>query len=1035
MSIGWRIRDISFTNRLNTDLLLTPFPDLFKFNICRTVRCTVCLFILLCYLPVALPQCSRAQAPARPGAPVPKEGHIYRHFGISDGLPNAYCNSLLRDLRGRVWTGTDAGLACYTGGAFMKYTTRNGLVNNVVSLLREDRQGIIYAGGATGITRFAGGYPGTFLRYLPIPPGSELIDFCVCDSSHIYYADHASRKLYLLGPKKRQAIMDLGEGSIGLTLVTDKQGAVFMLNADSKRLTLIEGEKVVKTWPLQPATAASLCLNSDYAGNTWLLMDSFIYRVNKEGVTVAGRIPVRRQTPDIAHFELGHDGIFYASAEVLSCLTGPAAGTSVHGRIAMYNGELKAAADGRLWAGTSNGLLLITPATYALVDTQAFFKAVMMQTAKGQVYMSMNNPALRSASIRKRFLELLKTSSYSYFSSDSTLWYEMQPTGMYYLKKGDKAFRFYTAKGVGAFDDFAWPAEDAGGNMWWASNRGVQSYQKGAFRGYNADNGFINNRTFKVAVDDAGNTYICTNGVYAVHNNSFEYISPALGVDKQPTYALLTDNRGRVWMKNNNEQLLCIGRRADGTYHAADSVSLSLSGRPWTPTGIGIDGRGNLWAVDNNVLQVLTPDSAGHYNDNRKIVLAGDEGIGEKLGNALPILWNGNDTMYLDRSEYASDPPAYYGYDAAATVRQCTMPPPRAWLSGLSIYGKPVNWAALGIPADINGMPVGAELAYRQRSLIFHYTATSPRDASYITYSYRLLGYETDWEAATDRTEAAYNNLSPGDYIFELKACDINNQWSRPLQYHFTILPPWYRTWWAYTLYFLLAGLALYSLFMQRIRALKRKATTERLIIEQQLKALRAQINPHFLQNTFDFLDQSLVQQPVAHTRRVIAQLSSYMRNVLYRTDETVLRLEDELIFAEEYLAINQLLFHNSFDYKTELGDEVDTIGLKVPCMILQPILENAVKHGVRHGESAEKKPLILLKITEEGHFLRCQVINTIAGNGVAAPVKEGYRSMGLENTRERLGLFYKNCMYKPDITMSASENDTFTVTITIPLA
>ena len=87
-----------------------------------------------------------------------------------------------------------------------------------------------------------------------------------------------------------------------------------------------------------------------------------------------------------------------------------------------------------------------------------------------------------------------------------------------------------------------------------------------------------------------------------------------------------------------------------------------------------------------------------------------------------------------------------------------------------------------------------------------------------------LKGYDKDWNPVTDKTTASFGNIHEGSYTFKLKAQSPDGVWSKPLTYTFKVLPPWYRTWWAYTFIGLHSLAALWSFIKWRVRTLKKKS-------------------------------------------------------------------------------------------------------------------------------------------------------------------------------------------------------------------
>ena len=369
-------------------------------------------------------------------------------------------------------------------------------------------------------------------------------------------------------------------------------------------------------------------------------------------------------------------------------------------------------------------------------------------------------------------------------------------------------------------------------------------------------------------------------------------------------------------------------------------------------------------------------------------------------------------------------------FPADILARLAEAQPLQATMTGLLLHRLPVDWAGEGFREGEAGVPADPVFSYRQNDLTFQFAAATQQYPAGISYRYRLSGYDTGWQPATRERAANYSNLPPGAYTFEVQAADVNGRWSGSCRYPFTIRPPWWATWWAWGLWLALAAGAILFLLRLRIRAVRRQARVERLLVEQQLKALRAQINPHFLQNIFGFLIETTDRQSPERSRQILGQLSSYMRNALYRTDDNIVTLEDELLFAEEYLAINQLLFTDRFHYSIRVDDDVETVGTRLPSMLLQPLLENAVKHGVRHTGGAAA--IIRIHVSVAGRYVRLVVANTIADDARRPPMPAGYRPKGLDITGQRLALLYRSAAAPARIN-AAAQGGEYEVTIEVP--
>jgi len=179
------------------------------------------------------------------------------------------------------------------------------------------------------------------------------------------------------------------------------------------------------------------------------------------------------------------------------------------------------------------------------------------------------------------------------------------------------------------------------------------------------------------------------------------------------------------------------------------------------------------------------------------------------------------------------------------------------------------------------------------------------------------------------------------------------------------------------------------------------QAETARLqaqLAEARLSALRSQIDPHFLFNTLNAVS-ALVERDPRGVRRMIARLSELLRHSLEGAGEPVVTLRQELAFADRYLEIMRIRFQGSLEVEQRVDDEVcDAL---VPNLVLQPLVENAVKHGLGRLRGIGKIEIEARR--EEGRVV-LRVRDNGPGMDGAAPAREG---VGLRNTRERLAQLY----------------------------
>lgn len=176
-----------------------------------------------------------------------------------------------------------------------------------------------------------------------------------------------------------------------------------------------------------------------------------------------------------------------------------------------------------------------------------------------------------------------------------------------------------------------------------------------------------------------------------------------------------------------------------------------------------------------------------------------------------------------------------------------------------------------------------------------------------------------------------------------------------------------------------------------------REANLEAVIRDTELKMLRSQINPHFLFNTLNSISSLTVTNP-EKARLMVIKLSDFMRYSLSRKDEQPVSLENELNNIRLYLDIEKVRFGDRLEYEEII--EPECLNLKIPVLLLQPLYENAVKHGVHESSGTIR---VTTRISCSGRYVRIDISNNF---DTGSPDLKG-TGTGLANVSKRLDLYY----------------------------
>ncbi len=305
----------------------------------------------------------------------------------------------------------------------------------------------------------------------------------------------------------------------------------------------------------------------------------------------------------------------------------------------------------------------------------------------------------------------------------------------------------------------------------------------------------------------------------------------------------------------------------------------------------------------------------------------------------------------------------------------------------------------------------------------------------YINYRYKLEGLKDEWITGI-RNFAQFTNLNPGHYTFILQSRIGNRPYSEPLKLTFTIAPPFWETWW-----FRLVGLLTISgliilLFRNRLKAQRKRSQLEIDKLRYQQSALRAQMNPHFIFNAMSSIQQMVFNNESENAADHIALFARLMRQVLDLSQKELVSLAEEFELLNNYLGLEFIRFNESLKFSIETSTEVpaDTIG--IPPLLIQPLVENALKHGLLGKGCSEGE--IKIRAYFENDFMVVEVRDNGVGYRTKKKSTESHQSFGLRSTYQRIELvnMSKKNKMKIDINPAVhtrAENPGTTVKVYVP--
>jgi hypothetical protein len=312
--------------------------------------------------------------------------------------------------------------------------------------------------------------------------------------------------------------------------------------------------------------------------------------------------------------------------------------------------------------------------------------------------------------------------------------------------------------------------------------------------------------------------------------------------------------------------------------------------------------------------------------------------------------------------------------------------------NGISIFNRnlysqkqdlPVSLYITGV--KINNLDTSISQNYdlyrSSRNFSISYVGLSYRKGSNIEYRYRLLGIDSNWVYSTAR-EIQFNPIPYGKYTVQIEARRQEEEWndSNTALLSINCRAPFWKTIWFWIAAFLLAAFLMLLFFINRTKKIrqreKEKTVLNKKLAEMELKALRAQMNPHFIFNILNSIQYFITHNENEEAQIYMSKFAKLVRLTLDNSRSTFISLADELSLLRLYIDLEKIRFENRFDYGIDVDDNVIINSIKIPNMLLQPYVENSIKHGFK---SKQVKYFLDISISKQDDKISC----TISDNGV----------------------------------------------------
>lgn len=962
---------------------------------------------------------------------------IFEKFGDKQGLPNTQFRVSLQDRKGLIWMAGADGLACYDGYSFTSFRHSNAdttsLSGNNISCLYEDSQGRLWVGTLGG--------------------GIDVSDISKSAFRHIPVGFRDSTEFSL------QIISDITEDAAGVFwLVSDS--ALFVATEKAGGFEINMASAYLDDLDLCPAMESPTQVFTDKDGRIWIGTET--------GITVYDRSLNRLWCPDeingIPEKRIEDIGYDRTGRLWVSCNTRPTRlyyATTDDFRFQAFDGlkfEIPANPvkfafdhDNRLWVSAFTDRVY----GYDFRDSSVFLDSRVNTNITHERFL--RNPLVDHSGNVWLHGEGFSIFHYpkgvrnylhpfSFFQSNTCiygeadkLWLGYREQGMVCIDKRTNAAIHYStdqdnvvqripgnhiadilrlrsgnmllvcyghivvmheSDGVIRVDTLPGTNragfQDSKGRIWIGGFMGLHLYSEaqGVLKTYTLPPRMGDSRNFIQAIveDRQGNIWFASglHGLARLQPETGEierFVPIPRKMESLPSGNILDmamDEHNMLWIATDVALVrFDVATRSLKTYDRSfgfesDYMSSVIYGKD-----------GNIWLSTNSGISMFDPDT--------------EQVVNYSLEDGLL-----NNNYYIGSRYQASDGTIYFGGENGIDFfhpegLRKNPTEPRMHLTQVTIDNSRVFCAT---DLDTSGM---LDLSYRDDQIEIAFSGMHFAAQEKVQYAYRMDGIHDEWVQLGSQRRVVFSDLSPGEYVFRAKAMSEDGVWSsQELVIPMDVSPPFYATIWFRILGLCVMAASLFAYIKYREHLIQKKERREadiaRKITELEKRALQAQMNPHFIYNCMNSIQQFMILHDFEGAMKYLTRFSRLLRTVLNMSAQHRISLSDEIKLIEDYLELENMRFPDKFTYAIEVSPELNIHTAEIPPFFIQPQVENAIRHGLINKPSPGH---LLIKIDKHQQQMRIIVEDNGIGRESARAHNHKDRiiheSKGLTIVKERL--------------------------------
>jgi ligand-binding sensor domain-containing protein/two-component sensor histidine kinase len=741
------------------------------------------------------------------------DGINITNYTEKEGLSNNTVTTILEDRNKNLWLGTYGGATYYDGKGFIQFTEKEGFSKNEVLSISEDHKGNIWFCTKGGLTKYNGK---EFIHYT-VKEGlpSDTVYQSIEDRNGIIWIATPKGLISFNGNTFRHFTKENGLSSNGVnSLLEDEKGNLWIGSGkgiskfDGKTFTHFDkrdGLSDNSVWSITKDRRGNLWISTTEGGLNKFDGKAFTHYKLEQGVS---KIKLRRAIEDRSgNIWFGTDGGGVNKLNANSFDYKLPEEVMDNNRIRPILKDKK----GNLWFGTEGNHIGKLDAeqnvsgsrlfTYYKIQDKLSTKGQrsLLEDRKGNIWIGTTGTGIikYDGKIFTNYSLSTNIAGQSIYDlredKKGNIWFGTRD-GRIVMYDG-KNFIEYTIKGGLPGTIIYSVLEDRNGNLWFCTEEGgIYKYDGKTIIIYSAKEGLFNKSITSITEDEKGNIWLGTlgAGVCKYDGKNFIYYSTAQGLADNNVWSVFCDKKNQLWFGTDKGLTLCIADK--------DNLQNSKSNYIF----YNFNAQDGLKAIDFNLHSVAVD------NENRIMWGTGKGVPSFDLNTGFQA-----DSIRSLNLSFIKINEQFYDFHNLQPIQE--------------------NKISFSSIAAFQNYPEGLSLPYNKNHLTFHFSAIDWSAPDKIKYSYRLIGVDANWSSPSHTSYIDYRNLQHGKYELQVKAIGRSQIWTKPVSYYFNILPPWWLTWWfkSIIVLLLLAVIFFIARFFYRNQLRKQKALLEKQLAVQ----------------------------------------------------------------------------------------------------------------------------------------------------------------------------------------------------------